>query len=121
MQVTRYYTGLIAGLHDNGTSAITPEDAVATICPVCDARHDFRTYHQCAFGHASFNEAICSRHRVDKATANRLYIEDGTTCNNQLILQDTRGAGEGMVGCSRRHNDQVDILGLQSGGLDSTL
>ena len=94
--------------------AVAPQDAIAAVIPIGNARQRFCTDHHDVPGCAAFDELIRHGQRVDKTTAHRLQVKRGLVIGHaQFSLHAARGAGKDQIRGSGRHQQQVDVIGLQ--------
>jgi len=99
----------------HGAGAVAPQDAVAAIVPVGDARQGFGADHQHVFGRAGLDELVGDAHGVDEAAAHRLQVERRAAVGHpQLGLHDAGGAGEHQVGRGGGDQQQVDLVDRQA-------
>jgi hypothetical protein len=61
------------------------------------------------------DELLGDGHRVDKAAADRLYVEGGrAVVVAELVLQQRSGAGKHVIGRRGGDDDQVEVVGFAS-------
>ena len=70
------------------------------------------------FAMSSFDKTVGGRQRVDEAAAHRLHVERRAALHAELRLQQAGGAGKDEVRRRGRDDDEVDVLGLQAGGVE---
>ena len=70
---------------------------------------------------ARADEFLGDAQRIHKATADRLHVEcRAIVADAEFRLQQRRGARKDVVGRRCRDDDQIDLVGLHSGGIDGT-
>ena len=103
----------------HGTRAVAPQDAVAAVVPVGDARQRFGADHQHMSGCAGLDELVGHREGIHEAAAYRLQVERRLAVGHaQLGLHDAGGAGKHQVGRGGGDQQQVDVVGLQARNLE---
>ena len=72
--------------------------------------------------HATADEMIRRRQRVDESAAHSLHVKSRRAIGNaEFVLNDAGGARKHHVGRGRGENDQVDVVGHEAGRLDGAL
>jgi len=89
MQIAGENTRCIGGFEHDCACAVSKQHAGRTVCKIKYAREHFGANDQRSAGRTGFDHGIGHRQRIDKSAADSLYVKGCTTCNTQLILQDT--------------------------------
>jgi hypothetical protein len=111
--------GLVGCAQHHRTGAVAPQDAVAAVVPVGDARQRFGADHQHVFGRAGLDELVGHAQCVDEAAAHGLQVERRLAVGHaELGLHDAGGAGENQVGRGGGDQQQVDIVDRQAGRIE---
>ena len=118
VQVCRQNAGLLTGLQHDGAGAVAKKHAGGTIFPVKDAGEYLRADHQRFFARTGTDELLGSGQRIDETAAHGLNIKGGAALNTEPGLQDTGATGEHLVRRGGGKNNQINIGGLNAGGLN---
>ena len=104
----------VAGFEHHGTRAVAEQNAGGAIGEIEQARKHFGPDHQGPVGRTALDHGIGHGQGVDEAAADRLDVERRAARGAQLVLQQRGGGGKHHVGRRRCHDDEIQIVGLQS-------
>ena len=112
MQVAGKDSRPVGSFKNHGAGAITEQYTGGAVGEIEDAREHLGAEHQSLVRRTGLDHGIGDGECVDKAAANRLYIERSAAAGAQLVLQNTRRGREDHVRRGRGNDDEVDLFCL---------
>ena len=106
-------------MQNGGAGSIAKEDAGVAIGPVDDRAEFVGPDDEGFFGRAGGDELPRQLHAVEKTGAGGRDVEAGGFGSAEGLLYETRGGGEGHVGCDGGDNDEIEVFGFDAGILQS--
>ena len=94
---------------------VAEQHAGVAICPIDDGRKFFRADDQHRFVGARHDELLADFQRVNESRASRFDVECGGALGADLVLNQTGRGRERHVGRDGGHDDQINLLGGDSG------
>ena len=106
--------GRIAGDND-GAGAVSEHGNGAAVGPVEVARDDLRTDHEGVGETAGADQRVRGRERRDETGARVVQIERRRVRGPEQVGGARRCRRDDRVGCEGSHDQQVELLGMQTG------
>ena len=109
-----HLTSAILKFHERGASAISKQDAAASIAVIGHAGQHIRTTDEYAPNAARINQSGTHAQGVQKTCTTRSYVESPGTRGTQLRLDDRRNTGELLICSSSGNDDKVELIGFHT-------